>query len=82
MDELSRMLLHGTAGLQSAEDAASGNLGAALREQALSEWAAESQPARPVRPYRPYRGRGSFFRFRVGLGVVCAVILLAMILIH
>jgi hypothetical protein len=55
MDELSRALLHGTAGLDAAEDAMSGNLGAALREQAISEWAGQPEPEHPA--YRARRGR-------------------------
>jgi hypothetical protein len=55
MDELSRALLHGTAGLDAAEDAMSGNLGAALREQAISEWAGQPEPERPA-----YRARQSY----------------------
>jgi len=79
MDELSRALLHGTSGLQAAEDAASGDLGAALREQAISEWAADRPVSRPV---QPYRGPGSSFRFRAWLVVACVIALALVILIN
>jgi len=80
MDELSRALLHGTAGLRSAEEAMDGDLGAALRDQAISEWAADRPVSRPERPWRA--GPAPFPRLRLALGVICVLILLAMILIH
>lgn len=76
MNDLERALLHGTAGLRSAEEAASGDLGAALRDQALSEWAAD----RPVQYPQHPAYRGSRIPWRVQAVAVAVAVLVILIL--
>jgi hypothetical protein len=76
MDDFQRALLHGTSGLRAAEEAMDGDLGAALRDQAISEWASQPQAQRTYRPAGPMP------RWQIWLAVIAGIALALVILIH
>jgi len=78
MNDLERALLHGTAGLRAMDEAASGDLGEALRDQAISEWAADRPVSRPVRP----AASRIPFRYQALAVAVAVLVILVLAAVH